>query len=172
MKLKTFTKTETQKLIDDLQQYWKLCAEVTAIAKACMKDAFEAHQRDYKWSIFSPFTCRVKDVETMTFKICGGEFRTVSDDIMTEHGFNEYLSCWFNDANPEYDFVDVRHTNIVHAAYMVGYWRQEHIAEFHNLLVNYAVKPLVPDAEDIKLIDILCYRIIKLQKFVDDYNAI
>lgn len=170
MKLKTFTMEETKQLIDDLNKYWKLCAEVTAIARFRIEEGYNAHVRDYKWNWMKPLTFRVKSLEEMTFKMCGGQFREVYNDFIVSKGFFEVLSCWFGDSNPDYYFVQAHYNKIVEDAARVGYWKKSNIATFHELLENYAEQPLVPNAKDIEIIKTVRTRIEILEDMVEEYN--
>lgn len=170
MKLKTFTMAQTNDLINDLNQYWKLCAEVTAIARFRIEEGFNAHTRDYKWNWRSPFTRRVKTLEDMTYNVCGGQFRKVHNDFIVDKGLGEVLSCWFGDSNPDYYFAQEAYNNIVADAARIGYWKKSDIADFHELLEKYAEHPLVPDESDIKIIKTLHSRLELLNSFLDNYN--
>lgn len=170
MKLKVFTMEETKQLIDDLNKYWKLCAEVTSIARFRITEGFESHVRDYKWDWRATFTRRVKSVEDMTYKICGGQFRSTYYEFMESKGFSEYLSCWFGDSDPKYYFVQKPYNDIVEAAARIGYWKQEHIATFHELLELYAEHPLVPEDKDIEIIKTVRSRLEILEHMMEEYN--
>lgn len=173
MKLKTFTLQQTQDLINDLNQYWKLCAEVTEIARFRIEEGFNAHTRDYKWNWRSPFTRRVKTLEDMTYNICGGQFRNVHNGFIVDKGFFEVLSCWFGDSNPDYYFAQEAYNDIVVAAARIGYWKKSDIATFHELVEKYAEHPLVPEEKDIEIIKTVRTRLVKLNEYLDAYkNAI
>lgn len=173
MKLKTFTMVQTQDLINDLNQYWKLCAEVTEIARFRIEEGFNAHTRDYVWNWRSPFTRRVKTIEDMTYNLCGGQFRKIHTPFIAEKGFTEALSCWFGDANPKYHFAQDAYNDIVVAAGRVGNWKKSDIFKFHELLEQYAEHPLVPNESDIDIIKTVHSRLVLLNSFLDAYkNAI
>lgn len=170
MKLKKFTQVETNELIADLNQYWKLCAEITAIAKFRIEEAYAGHIRDFKWSWKHPFTYRIKSVEDLTYKICGGQFRSVYNQFIFDKGFTTLLSCWFGDADGDYAFVQQHYEDITVAAAKIGYWKHDHIGIFHELVEKYAEHPLVPDADDIELIKEVRSRLETLQTYLDSYN--
>lgn len=173
MKLKKFTQVETHDLINDLNKYWRLCAEITEIAKFRIEEAYAAHTRDFKWSWKQPFTHRIKSVEDLTYRICGGRFRSVHEKFIVDKGFTTTLSCWFGDANGDYAFVQKHYEDITVAAATIGYWKHDHIGVFHELVEKYAEHPLVPDASDIQLIISVRSRLEKLQTYLDAYhNAI
>ena len=170
MKLKTFSVQETQNLINDLNRYWKLCAEITEIAKFRIEEAYTAHTRDFKWSWKHPFTHRVKSIEDLTYKICGGQFRSVYDQFIFDKGFTTFLSCWFGDSDRDYSFVQKHYNDITVAAAKIGYWKHEYIGTFHELVEQYAEQPLVPNAEDIEIIKSVRSRLETLQTYLDAYN--
>lgn len=170
MKLKKFTQVETHQLIADLNQYWKLCSEITETAKTLFEDAYTTHTRDFKWSLMHPFTFREKSLEDLTHSICGGQIRSVYDEFIFEKGFTTFLSCWYGEANGDYTFTQKHHAAIVDAAAKVGFWRHDHIGVFHDLLENHAEHPLVPDSDDIQLIKLIRSRLVILQTYMDAYN--
>lgn len=170
MKLKAFTQEETQQLIADLNAYWLLCGEISNIAQRLVQEAYDNHVSTFKWSWKRPFTKKVKSLRSMTFKICGGQFRDVTHEFIKSKGFSTKLSCWFGDSDPEYAFSKEHQNVLLEVAAKVGWWKHAYIADFQELLEKYAEHPVIPDASDIEIINEVRSRLKTLTQHMDEYN--
>lgn len=159
MKIRKITPKETADIIQMLHDRVTTAREIHALLKVRIEEAYDVYVRDFKYSLWNPFTFKPVDHNGMIRGILGKYSRgysTVANPMTIQFTDNSpFMFVDYSGYDCKYYFDKQHDKNLLElASYATRYvLTHEKNRNFANLLMQFAERPFELTAEDILAID-------------------
>lgn len=159
MKIRKITPKETGDIIQMLHDRVTTAREIHALLKERLEEAYKVYVRDFKYSLWNPFTFKPVDhngmIRGMLGKYCRG-YSTISNPKTIQFTGNEpFMFVDYSGYDCKYYFDKQHDKDLLSlASYATRYvLTHEKNRNFADLLMKYAERPFELTAEDILAIN-------------------